>query len=291
MTVRHPSLESLRIFESCARLGSHALAARELGLSPSVVGSRIRALEADLGAPLVEQARPKIKLTAQGRKFAHDIGQALDAIRQAVERIDAKGERRLKVNVTPALASRWLAPRLSRWETWPNAIPVELDVGLPLPAIGKGHCDLAIRVGRGHWPGLSAELLMPVRLTPMMSPSLFKSLGSPRAPGDLADAPLLPAELWPRWFRETGVDLRAEVGGPPFPSPESLAERALAGEGVALLSPILFRSLLAAKRLVAPFVQVLDGPDGYYLVHKPAHRNDQVGTFFHWLKSETGVER
>lgn len=287
MASRHPSLESLRIFETCARLGSYARAAEDLGISQTVVSSKMRALEAELGVVLFEHARPKLKLSATGKKLAADIGQAFAAIRTAIERVGEAAESGLRISVTPTIASRWLAPRLARWEVWPNATAVELDVGIPLQPIGKGQCDLAIRLGRGHWPGLAACLLMPMQLTPMMTPELHQALGSPRRSAQLLDAPLLPSDMWSRWFRETDVVVPPEkFPRIPYPAQDRLAESALAGEGIALLSPVLFRTLLTSSRLIAPFPHILSGPDAYYAVYRPTHRRTPVSTFLQWLKNE-----
>lgn len=292
MTTHHPPLETLRVFEACARLGSYSRAAEDLGLSQSAVSARIRTLEADLGVVLFEQTRPKLKLSAIGKKFSAEISQALAAIRAAIERIDDPAGRRLKLSVIPTFASRWLAPKLARWDAWPNAIPVELDIGLPLPPIGKGHCDAAIRIGRGHWPGLAALLLMPVSMTPMMSPALHHALGSPRTAEELLDAPLLPCELWSNWFRDAGLPPPAAVSRKaPISTPDAQAEAALAGDGIALLSPVLFRPQLTNSSLIAPIAHVMSGPDGYYLVHKTSHRREQITTLYHWLISESEKDR
>ncbi len=287
MAFRQPSLESLRVFEACARLGNYLRAAEELGVSPTAVGSRIRTLEADLGVALFERARPKLKLSGPGKKLAAELAEALAAIRTAVERVGQASGRNVRIGVPPVVAARWLAPRLARWESWPNAVPVELDVGVSLQPIGPGHCDLAIRAGRGHWPGLTASLLMPMQWTPMLTPALHAALGAPRSSERLFDTALLPSDMWMRWFRETGVaSPPVKPAKTPAPTQEMLAEAALSGAGVALLSPILFQPLLKTARLVAPFPHILSGPDGYYAVYRPEHRNKTVVAFLQWLQSE-----
>lgn len=244
-------------------------------------------LEADLGVILFEHTRPKLKLSATGKKLAADIAAALAAITTAVERVSDAAGRRLKISVPPTIASRWLAPRLARWESWPNAVPVALDVGVSLLPIGTGRCDLAIRTGRGHWPGLAASLLTPMQWTPMMTPALHETLGKPQVSQELLGAALLPSDMWPRWFRETGVAFTAgKDPKPPFPTQDVLAEAALAGSGVALLSPILFRPLLTSSRLIAPFPHIMSGPDGYYAVYHPGQRNAPIDAFLKWLQSE-----
>ena len=49
---RFPSLTSIRAFESAARLGSFAQAARELGTTAASVSYHVRQLERQIGVPL-----------------------------------------------------------------------------------------------------------------------------------------------------------------------------------------------------------------------------------------------
>ncbi len=60
-------LRSLRMFVLIARHGGLRRAAGELGLTPSALSHRLRALEDDLGFPLFERTRANMILTPPGR--------------------------------------------------------------------------------------------------------------------------------------------------------------------------------------------------------------------------------
>ena len=58
------SSKGLRVFVTVVRLGSFKAAAEELRLTPSAVSHQIRAMEADLGRPMVHRSPRKVKPTA-----------------------------------------------------------------------------------------------------------------------------------------------------------------------------------------------------------------------------------
>ena len=145
----------------------------------------------------------------------------------------------------------------------PGGAAIELDISSDVR--DPTAFDVAIRTGRGGWDGLDEYPLTPVDVTPMVAPALLGSR-TLAAPEDLADFDLLPHPDWGKWFA------RAER---PMPSGlrfvavdysifELIANAAVGGLGVALLSPTLFRPLLDEGLLVAPLATVLKGPDWYF---------------------------
>ncbi|MBV8803806.1 MAG: LysR family transcriptional regulator, partial [Sinobacteraceae bacterium] len=58
-----PSLESLRVFAACVRHGNFSKAAAELGITPTAVSQRMRALEAQLGIKLFRRHGPRLTTT------------------------------------------------------------------------------------------------------------------------------------------------------------------------------------------------------------------------------------
>lgn len=286
MSPRLPPLESLRVFEASARQGSFTAAAGELGVTPAAVSLRVRDLEADLGVPLFTRAGPRVALTPAGAELARRIGGALQAVREAVE--DCRGgPRLLRITAAPTIGARWLAPRLGRYAARPGAVPVQLDVSGDLR--GAGEFDVSLRSGRGDWPGLRAVRLMAVEHAPLLAPALAARAQLER-PEDLLQLPLLPADDWSRWFAAAGAPLaRPTTGGVRYPSQDVLAEAALAGEGVALLSPTIFAPQLADGRLVQPFAEVLRGPDGFMAVCAETEARAPVLDFIAWLCAETAA--
>lgn len=284
MPKRLPPVESLRFVEACVRHGNFTRAAAELGVTPTAVSLRIRDLEAELGAKLFHRAGPKVTATVAGAALAGRIGEAFDVIKSAVE--DFRGVvEALRVTAVPTFAMRWLAPRLARYHSRPDAVPITLDVSAELR--GADLFDIAIRTGLGVWRGYEATVLFPVEATPMLSPSLHTKMHL-ATPADLASLPLLPNDDWPRWFAEAGVT------PPPlnyyaddYPTHELDAAAAMEGAGVALLSPILFAAQLRERKLVQPFAHVMRGPAQHYLLQEIGEDRPTVMQFRDWLLEET----
>lgn len=256
-----PSLESLRVLEACVSAGSFARAAERLFLTPAAVSLRIRTLEAELGQPLFERVGRRVAPTAAASVLAGRVHEALSGIADALAEFQAATPP-LRLTAPPTFASRWLAPRLARYVA-PMPSRIEIDVTADLR---ETHAfDVAIRTGRGGWAGLDEYRLTPVEVTPMLAPSLLDG----RTPDDaraLAGFDLLPHPDWERWFAaaqcQTPRGLRfASVD---YPTHELDANAAVAGLGVALLSPSLFEPLLAAGQLIAPFSCVLSGPAWHF---------------------------
>jgi len=260
-----PSLESLRVLEACVSAGSFARAAERLFLTPAAVSLRIRTLEGELEQPLFIRSGRRTVPTQAAMALASEVRKALDGIGAALDEFQSVAPH-LKVTAPPTFTTRWLAERLAQY-TAAGGQAIELDVSTDLRSMET--FDVAIRTGPGGWPGLSAYPLMPVEVTPMLAPSLLASrvLSSPL---DLAELPLLQHPDWEPWFTLAGCrapeNLRFLTVD--FPTHELNANAALAGTGVALLSPTLFRGLLAERRLIAPIPVTLVGPNWHFALSR-----------------------
>ncbi|MBY5840767.1 LysR family transcriptional regulator [Rhizobium leguminosarum] len=275
-----PSLESLRVLEACVSAGSFARAAERLFLTPAAVSLRIRSLEAELGQPLFMRTGRRVVPTAAAAVLANRVRAALTGIGEALAEFQAATPP-LRLTAPPTFASRWLAPRLARYPT-AGASVIEVDVSAEIR--DPGAFDVAIRTGRGGWAGLEEYRLAPVEVTPMLSPSLLgtRTLAAPAA---LADFELLPHPDWEQWFKEaqcaTPQGLRFLAVD--YPTHELDANAALAGVGVALLSPSLFRPLLTEGRLIAPFPYVLSGPAWHFALMRSNDARQAPRQLCAWL--------
>jgi LysR family glycine cleavage system transcriptional activator len=268
----------------CVSVGSFASAADRLALTPAAVSLRIRTLEAELGQALFTRVGRRVVPTPAAVTLAGRVRQALDGINDALDEFQA-ATAPLRVTVPPTFASRWLAPRLSGYRA-PGGAAIELDISSDVR--NPTAFDVAIRTGRGGWDGLDEYPLTPVDVTPMVAPTLLGSQTLIEAE-DLTKFDLLPHPDWGKWFaraeRPMPSGLRfAAVNYSIF---ELIANAAVAGLGVALLSPTLFRPLLDGGLLVAPLATVLKGPDWYFALIRESDRRPAPRSFCDWLCEQT----
>ena len=112
MADRLPSLNALRAFEAAARHASFRQAAAELHVTTAAISQQIKALEADLGTPLMRRSNGAWQLTAAGNAGLAELRQGFDRLHEAARRMRLAGrqQRRLTVSVVPSFAATWLVP-------------------------------------------------------------------------------------------------------------------------------------------------------------------------------------
>ena len=149
-------------------------------------------------------------------------------------------------------------------------IEVRITTSPQLVDFRREEVDVAVRFGRGSWPGLRADWLMAEHLFPVCSPALLA--GKPlRRPEDLAQHTLLHTtvsrEDWQLWLTAAGLPLSiAKQRGLMFDQGFMAVQAAMEGLGVALGRTHLVEDDIAAGRLVVPFDTVLPQDAGYYVV-------------------------
>ncbi|WP_165356615.1 LysR family transcriptional regulator [Sphingosinicella sp. BN140058] len=287
MSFRSPPLETLRVFEACARHGSYTRAAAELGLSPAAVSQRMRNLHAELGTALFHRSGPRVALTDAGQRLAGRVREAMALLAAAVA--ECADPRILRVSATPTFASRWLAPRLTSF-TEPHGLAVAIDPAIDLRA--PGSFDIAIRSGFGDWQGYSATKLFPLDRTPLYNPRSYRDQQI-EAPRDLLECQLIESDDWPSWFEAAGVPFSGhrQGTGVRYPTQDLAGTAAIEGGGVALLSPRLFQSSILAGQLVQPFDVILSGPEAYWLLIEEREARRSVLAFRDWLATACAANR
>lgn len=295
-TLRLPPLEAVRAFEAVVRGGSTVAAAAELGLTHGAVSRRLKTLEDHLGTSLFGRGRGgRLTPTVAGAAFAEAASHALGLLAQAAAATDGRADRRPKIRVstTASLAMLWLLPRLRRFQARYPACEVWVTEtqGLVEPGPASG-IDLALRSGRGPWPGVRAEPLMDDALVAVCAPALARGIA---APEDLARFVLLhdadPAAPWWRWTEAAGLG-RPDWAerGPRLAGVALVLQAAGDGEGVALVPARLAARHLADDRLVTPLpVRVALG-NQYWLVQPPRGAASAAArAFAAWLKAEASA--
>jgi LysR family glycine cleavage system transcriptional activator len=283
-----PPLNAVRVFEVAARRGSFARAADELNITPAAVSQQVRHLEAQIGTPLFHRRGRGLELTRHGAEYAESLAVALDRMATATERVKtANRPDLLTVSTTPSFASKWLVPRLVDFQNGHPEVDVRLAASNSLVDLVREDVDVAVRYGSGHWPQVSAHLLMRTELFPVCSPRLFEGDRPLREPSDLRHHTMLhlTTDEWPRWLEAAGIPELDSSRGPRFGDAGLLIGAAAAGHGVALGQRVLVADDLAAGRLVAPFRITLPSELAYFVVTPSAEvESPKVKAFVSWLR-------
>ncbi|WP_299829835.1 LysR substrate-binding domain-containing protein [uncultured Roseobacter sp.] len=291
-----PPLTAVRVAEAAARHGNFTAAANELGMTQAAVSYQIKILEERVGAQLFERHARGVSLTTIGRSLTSKATEALDILADAYA--DAKGSSQgtLAVSVIPTFGTNFLAQRLGKFQIESPDIAVRVEVSEGLVDFMSDGFDVAIRGGKGNWEGLKSRLLLPTVFTPMLSPDLAASIGGVKEPADLLKLPILSGHdpWWHRWFEDVNVDYSPppEGSGGQF-GPQILeANAAIAGQGVAMLTPAFFQSELERRQLVQPFEMTCDDGSGYWIVFPESRRNSgKIRKFEKWLRNEAAAFR
>lgn len=288
---RLPPLAAVRVFEAAARHQNFTAAAEELGMTQAAVSYQIRLLEERLGTPLFVRERRRVRLTDVGTRAAAQLTPAFDMIDAAFAMVRAEDAAVLTISTTHTFASTWLAWCLGAFQVAHPEMAVRMMTSDALVDFAVDDADVAIRVGRGGWPGLAQDKLMDVDFTPMCSPGFLAKQGGAIGVADLLRLPLVSPhdQWWTYWLGEAGVpvvegELRSGIR---LDSQANEGHAAMAGQGVAMLTPFLWRNDTAEGRLLRLFDQVSTQGYAYWLVY-PEHRRrvPKIARFREWLLAE-----
>lgn len=287
---RLPSLNALKAFEAAARLESFTEAAGEMFVTHAAVSRHVRDLEEWLGTQLFIRTGRGVELTEPGRRFVSRLTPLFDQLADATREAAAVGDvRQLKVTVEPAVASRWLVPRLGRFNDLHPDIELAIDPTTEFADFRSGEADVGIRYGAGTWPDVEAVKLTDAMIFPVCAPKLLSGRANV-TPADLADFNLLHEsrkQWWADWLAAAGVSGVEDWRGTLFQNHLAI-EAAEAGQGFALGDQLLCTDALAEGWLVRPFNFDIKDHWHYWIVRgKGQKETPPVRAFREWLMGET----
>lgn len=286
MAYRLPPLNTLRLFESAGRLLSFKLAAQELNVTPSAVSHGIQSLEDWLGVALFARGHRNLALTQAGAAYLPEVRRALDSIAKATDAVPGrKPSGRLSISVAPSFGLRWLIPNLPDFAAHHPEIEVSVDTAHRQVEFPRDGIDVAIRMGRGDWPGVDASCLLVEELVPVAAPHVAGKITTPE---DLERQTLLHidnvAEDWARWCELAGVTLANLADGPRFDNIQMALEAAVRGLGVAMGRRPLIDADLTQGRLAAVLPPARRCSTGYWLVTAPgSSARPEIAAFRDWI--------
>ena len=296
-----PSLSGLYALEAAARHKSFAKAAAELNVTPAAISQRIRQMEESLGVRLFSRTTRAILLSERLQAALPFLQDGFGSLERAARELRRdSGHDMITVSVNPSFGSCWLLPRLERFRAAHPEITVHVDARIEHCDFERDGVDIAVRQGRGDYPGLESELLISDVAFAVCSPRLLKGRKALRSPQALAKETLLHIDwlaeadagpAWSQWVERHGVAGLDVTGGLRFNMEEMAIRAALAGMGFALATHTFVADDLAAGRLVRALPERYDMPTVFqhYLVY-PAldtrHRQSKTALFREWLRAE-----
>ncbi|MEL6416677.1 MAG: LysR family transcriptional regulator [Pseudomonadota bacterium] len=156
------SLRAMAIFARVAESGSFRGAAKQLGVSASVVSHQISALESQLGVPLFYRSTRKVSLTEHGKLLLSPATEMIDAAQAGlahfVENADAPVGK-LNVSLPAVLTSHPVVDHLASFAVTHPAIALSLRFTDVRESLIQSGLDLAIRMGQMPDSALSQRQL------------------------------------------------------------------------------------------------------------------------------------
>jgi LysR family glycine cleavage system transcriptional activator len=297
-----PPLNPLRTFEVAARHRSFTRAAEELSVTAAAVSHQIKILEESLGIVLFVRQPKSLELTKAAQAYLPSIQKAFHQMAEATQQLQLRENSfTLKINVPPTFAVKWLMPRLIRFLKDHPSIDVKVSTSAQSVDFDREGFDLAVRYGRGVYPGLHAELCLPVEVFPVCSPTLLQGKHALQEPADLKHHILLHDDStyadvsnpnWAMWLLHAGVLGVDATRGPSFWPSHLVINAAIDGMGVALAKRNWVEKDIEEGRLVKPFEISLPVEFSYYLVYPESRLKDPLITrFVDWVRSEVEADK
>ncbi|MFK7856399.1 MAG: transcriptional regulator GcvA [Granulosicoccus sp.] len=305
-------LNALNAFEVAARHESFSKAAEELNVTPAAISQQIRMLEDLMGVQLFHRLNRGLALTGAGRSGLLKLQDGFRNVNEAVQQICSEPDTRsLVVWMAPSFASKWLMPRMRRFvdahpdiELRITASADLMDTDVMSPSLTedilrKHDVDIAIRFGRGHYPGCQVERLMSVNALPLCSPALLNDSEKPlSSPQDLIHHTLLHDDTpyegrpdWLSWLRAVGVDTVDGQRGLHFNRVSLALAAAVQGQGIVLSLEQLASDDLEQGRLAIPFEHKVPLDQAYHVITlQDIADAEHVKAFKDWIMAEAGAD-
>ncbi|KQX20162.1 MULTISPECIES: LysR substrate-binding domain-containing protein [unclassified Sphingomonas] len=285
-----PPLSGVRVFEAAARHLNFTRAAEELAMTQAAVSYQIRMIEDRLGTPLFLRTGRRVSLSPAGQRLAPLVTAAFDQLDQAFAKVRFAESGVLTISAAPGIAASWLGPRLARFQLAKPDIAVRLLATHELVDFARDEVDVGIRIGQGQWPGLRAIRMFPAEFTPMCSPAYIERKGPFADPAQLFGALRMNSDdvWWRAWFAQIGVPVPDDIDRNAIHVDSQVIEgmAAVAGEGVAMLTPRFWPYELETGRLVQIFPHVGDGGSFWLVYPEHKHGSAKVKAFREWLMAE-----
>lgn len=286
-------LEELRAFVTMVDAGSQSAAARELNLTPAMVGRKLKSMEVRLGVQLLSRTTRHQSPTEAGLLFyerAATILGLLDAAERDISGGQGEPAGLVRLSAPMDFGQQILAGAVAAFCRANPKIRVEMVLNdRKLNLVEQGF-DIAVRIGQIGDPGLAAQRLTGSEEVLCASPDYLHRRGHPSVPADLRHHDCLvyayasTVRLWHFQGPEGEESVRID-GSLSANNGRALAAAAASGLGITLQPRFIVEDFLKDGRLVPVLAGFTPRPLDIYAVH-PQRRNPagKLQAFIAFLK-------
>lgn len=170
------NLHELQTFVSIAQLGGVTRAAGQLHRSQPAITRRVKLLENQLGAPLLERGRGGTMLTEAGRTFLPFAEAVLAALKdgaQAVQALQGQDHGTVSLAMVGTLAGTTIVERLQRFSAKPGKGRLELRTANSFEVsdmVRRGEVSLGLRYFSDPSPELISQKISEEKMVVVCSP-------------------------------------------------------------------------------------------------------------------------
>lgn len=288
-----PSLNALRAFEAVARHLNFTKAAGELCVTQGAVSRQVRNLEDELGVALFSRVPNNLRLTPDGEHLFRSTHAAFKQIRDAKKTIQNKSTK-LRIITAPTFATRWLIPRLYRFQEENPKLQIQLETSVKRIDF-RYHTDFDAAITYGQpagGPGLVRDHLFQEKLCPACSPKLMATPKPLKTIQDLFRHCLLHSSLdrteWKAWAKMMGISDFQSAGDQCFELEESTIQATKLGSGIALVNIYYVQDEIASEKLIRlfPEIPLLSLASYYFVYHHHKSSLITLKKFRRWLFEE-----
>lgn len=259
-------LKAFEVFVTIVERGSLTRAADALRMSPTMVSTYLKRLEAYLGQKLLDRTTRRIDLTREGRRFldaARRILTDVKAAEDAARGVRSEPRGRVRIDSPATIGRRYLLPRLPAFHNRFPEIGVDLSFSdRAVTSMPRGF-DVLIRIGPVAGVDAEVRVLGETRYVHVAAPAYVEQHGMPTHPAELERHRCIvyaatEASDGFRWSFTNGQDTRWYR--PPvvmsFNDGDALAAMAIAGVGITRTLEMMVAEELVDGRLLPVFPDV-----------------------------------
>ncbi|MGU3493294.1 LysR family transcriptional regulator [Xanthobacteraceae bacterium A53D] len=241
--------DDVEVFLRVVERGSFNGAAEQLGLPPTSVSRKVKALEERLGVQLLYRTTRRVWPSEAGQAYYQQCVNAIAALDQAdasMRALTQEPEGHLKVLLNYSTAILIVEPELAAFHKRYPKIQLHLTLdNHPLDLIEHGY-DIAVRIGPVRDSSYHVRSLGSKQLQMLASPAYLDRMGRPQTPEDLLNHDLIAVRTAPGpivWSLE-GPGGPAEIKiNPALDTNDAIMaiRQAVGGAGITMLSRCLAR--------------------------------------------------